>query len=74
MGGVIFRFLFAWTFDPGFSISTNLKKVVLSAIIGLIPAFIFWKMGMENWTAYIMMVVAGFLSQYVLEWLNKRKG
>lgn len=72
-GGVIFRFLFAWAFDPGFKVQSNLKIIILSVVFGFLPAFVLYKMGMTNWTAYILLLAAGFLSQYVLEWLNKRR-
>lgn len=74
IAGVLVRFLFGWALDPEFNVKSNLKRVILSVVIGIAPAYILFKMGMTNWTAYILLLVAGFLSQYALEWLNKRKG
>jgi hypothetical protein len=74
IGGVLFRFMFSWVFDPGFKVADNFKKAVLSVLIGIIPAFVLNQMGMAGWAANSIMIVGGFLSQYILEWLNKRKG
>lgn len=73
-GGVILRFLFSLVFDPSFKIRHNVARMALSVAIGFLPAYLFYKMGMKGDAGKILLVVCGFLSQYILEWVNKRKG
>jgi hypothetical protein len=71
--GVLVRFLFAWAFDPGFSLKQSLKNIVVSVVIGAIPAYALYKVGVSTWPIYILLAVTGFLSQYIIEWLNKHR-
>lgn len=72
--GVVIRFLFSLAFDPNFSFSQNKFTILLTALIGLPVAFIALKLNLHSWFVLLILFLLGFLSQYGLEWLNKRKG
>lgn len=72
--GVAVRFLFALAYDGNFSISHSKWQILLSGLLGFVVAYIALKMNLHTWIVYVVLFLLGFLSQYGLEWLNKRKG
>lgn len=71
--GVLVRFLFAWTFDTTFIIGSQVKVFILTVVLGFIVCWVLQMAGIGGWFVMIVLFLAGFMAQYGVEWLNKRR-
>lgn len=74
IGGVAFRGLFLQTFGGGFKWADQRWQFITASLLAVLASILMAWVGLKGWIGVVIMLAAGFLSYYWMNYLNKKRG